>query len=282
MLCDEEIKMLRWLGQQARGDVADLGPFLGGSTLPLGLGVKDVGGGSRLHSYDMFVCPNDAYSQGLIGPSKQPGDSVLDLYAANIAPVRDLVAIHAGDICSHGYSGADIGVLFVDVVKGEEINDHVIRTFFWRLTPDAYVVHQDYNHGWLPWVHWTAHLLRPYCDFIADVGGTRLVRMKRAVPDDVLAQCLSESMSLSQKIAALNAERDHNETRYGGAMVQLGIAWLNFLYCGPEAALSALGHPILDEPYVLEQVEQMKASIASMKSREGYSAYKDAFFPQMR
>lgn len=279
MLNEEEQRILYWLGAQARGDIVDLGAFLGGSTLMLARGAQENPRRPTVHSYDMFICPKDPYSQGLIGHGRRPGDSVRDLYEANISPVRDRVRIYEGDVGIQDYEGAPIDVLFVDIAKTADLNDHILATHFTHLTgAGAFIVHQDYNHGWVPWVHLTAHLLRPWCTYLADTGGTRLVRVTADIPAEALKRCEWGATGHAEKLSLLRAERDGNETAYGAAMVQLGIAWLSFLEDGAAAAEAELAHPLLDQDYLPAQVEQMRCSIKSFGSSAGVERYHREFF----
>src|SRR3954467_13500798 len=75
MLSHGERVMLHWLAREfpTDGHIIDAGCFLGGSTLPLASGLKLRGGAAKIHSYDMFIAPNDGYALGLIQTGKKRG-----------------------------------------------------------------------------------------------------------------------------------------------------------------------------------------------------------------
>ena len=207
---------------------------LGAPTEAFGYGarsnLKGPFGRKIIHSFDLFLCPPDQYSEELIGHGRGSGDSILDLFERNISEISDLVKVYPGDVTQQTYNGEDIEILFVDIAKGSEINDHLLGNFFPRLIgPGAVVIHQDYNHPWLPWVHWTAHAMRPYSEHIYDIGGTRLQVLTQAPPRDLWVGCRSDRMSREESYTALNDEIVQSENRYSAAMVAMSLAWLTFL-----------------------------------------------------
>lgn len=287
MLAPYEAQMLRWLAAHAytgRGDIGDLGCFLGGSTCCFGHGLTanvqaQRADHAQLHVYDMFIAPNDDYSRSLIGAHKKPGDSVLDTFHHHTAPYRQFMSVHQGDLLSHEYSGRPVEILFVDIAKKHDLNDHVVSQFFANtIGAGTLVVHQDYNHPWLPWVHITAHLPRPVSAYIADVAGSRLVVLTDHPSTQAIDTCLYASTTREEKVAILERERDMNENAYSAGLVQLSSAWLAFLEFGHDAFEARLAHPLLAHEDIAPQVTQMRASAAGMKSVEGYDRYHRAYF----
>jgi hypothetical protein len=290
MLAPYEAGMLRWLAAHAytgRGDIADLGCFLGGSTCCFGDGLRanpNTQPRRSIHSYDMLVTPNDpfdSYANSLIGPAKKAGDSFRDLFDANTAAYADLIEVHQGDLREQMAPPRQIEILFIDIAKSSSLNDHIVRNFFSRtIGPGAIIAHQDYNHPWLPWVHITANLLRPVCEYVGDVAGTRLVVQTNAITPAMLARCLDAATSYDEKIAILENERDQNENRYSAALVHLSSAWLAFIECGPVAFEARLDHPLLLEQYIPEQVERVRLSAHTYfeGTRAGYDAYERKYF----
>lgn len=289
MLALHEAQMLRWIAANAytgRGDIADLGCFLGGSTCAFGDGVAALGRAfdrRPIQTYDMLVTPNDpfdGYANGLIGADKKPGESFLDRFQDYTAPYAEFIEVHAGDVREHK-PPRPIEVLFVDIAKGADINDHLVRHFFGNtIGAGAIVLHQDYNHPWLPWVHITANQLRPFSDFVGDVAGTRIFVQHSRPTDEALQRCLSHASSYEEKIVILENERDINESRYAAAMVQMSSAWLAFLEQGPEAFEARLNHPLMQEEYIPIQVERMRKSAHDYfrGARAGYEKYQREYF----
>ncbi|HZT21020.1 MAG TPA: hypothetical protein VFA23_16535 [Dongiaceae bacterium] len=289
MILDAECQLLHWLAARAysgRGDIADLGAFLGASTEAFGRGArhnrKAPFGRRIIHSFDLFLCPRDAYSKELIGHGRAPGDSILDLYQDNVAAISDLVEVYPGDVLRQSWRGGGIEILFVDIAKTHQINDRLLEAFFPRLTgPGAVVIHQDYNHPWLPWVHWTAQAMRPYCEYICDLGGSRVQVVARPVPAETWVGCQWGRMSGAARRALLEREIAQNENRYSAAMVAMGLAWLTFLEEGLAPGLAMLDpgrQPLLAERWVPEQVEAMRQSMTAMGDVEGYERYHAELF----
>lgn len=289
MLAPHEAQMLRWIAANAytgRGDIADLGCFLGGSTCAFGDGLRASGCAfdrRPIQTYDMLVTPNDpfdSYANGLIGDDKKPGESFLDRFEEYTAPYADLIDAHPGDVRDHKPT-RPIEVLFVDIAKGADINDHLVRHFFANtIGAGAIVLHQDYNHPWLPWVHITANQLRPFSEFIGDVAGTRIFVQHSRPTEEALRRCLSEATTFEQKIAMLENERDMNESRYAAALVQMSSAWLAFIEHGAEAFEARLDHPLMSEEYIPVQVERMRKSAHDYfeGARAGYEKYLREYF----
>ncbi|WP_157961427.1 hypothetical protein [Microvirga flavescens] len=289
MLSEYERRMLHWFASRAytgRGDIADLGCFLGGSTVSLAQGLADNPRGPFgrriIHSFDMFVCPQDPYTEDLIGDTKRPGDSVLDLYEANVGQHSHLVRTYAGDLLEQKYEGRDLEILFIDVAKTVDLNDFILDNFLSRtLKSGAIVIHQDYNHAWLPWVHWTANALRPYSDFICDQEGSRVQFLRERPPRHVLKQCRSDGMSFEDRCAVLADEIARNENRYSAALVAMGLAWFTFLHKGASAGLDLLNpdqQPLLREPWIPDQVAEMRKWMTTWKDIHGYNRYHETFF----
>jgi hypothetical protein len=64
-------------------------------------------------------------------------------------------------------------VLFLDVCKTSAVNAHIIKEFFPRLIPGhSVLIQQDFIHEWLPWLHVTMGLFKPYFQFLGVVPGS--------------------------------------------------------------------------------------------------------------
>lgn len=289
MLAIDEQHMLCWMARdhyEGKGDIVDLGAFLGGSTYCLAKGLSENRRVSRrdhrIHSYDLFICPTDTYSRGLIGIDREPGSSVLDIYRRNIVPFEREIVVRPGDVLTQPYSGGFIEILFIDICKTEAVNDAVVGRFIPLLIgPGAIIVHQDYNHPYLPWVHVTTALLRPYCRYLGDASGSKTFVVERSIPSKVIQRCLDASTSFDEKQQILRAEMDATENRYSTAMVAMGSAWLTFLNEGAAVGaqrLDSLAH-LFDVEWVPQQVDQMRASMEYLRDRAGFDTFMDGLWP---
>jgi hypothetical protein len=198
MLLREELRILFDLGARhwdGRGLIVDGGCFLGGSTLALAHGIK-VNPRWRanpvrpaIHSYDRFEI--EPWTIGLyFHPPARGGDSFEARFRANIAPVADLIEVHRGDVTAHGWNGAPIEVLFIDLAKHWIVSDHVVRTFFPHLIAGhSIVVQQDYlYHEWNGWLAVTMELFRDYFRLERHARtGSVLFRLVTPIPSEKLA-----------------------------------------------------------------------------------------------
>jgi hypothetical protein len=91
----------------------------------------------------------------------QVGDSFRARFDANVGAFSAPHVVQEGDITQLGWSGENIDVLFLDVLKSPAINDAVLRDFFPSLVPGrSVIVHQDYGWGYTPWIPITVELMR--------------------------------------------------------------------------------------------------------------------------
>lgn len=194
MLSVGERKMLLWLSLNWPGDggVVDAGCFLGGSTIPLAAGSRTV------HSYDMFVAPNDGYSLGLIKNDRAPGQSVLDLFEQYTGQKANIVP-HCGDFLHSSAPTSPLDILFIDVCKTWELNAKMAADFFPLLAPNhSIVIQQDHNDQSCPWVNITMAALADCFEFLTDEGSSRVFLYKggfKGLPD-IRALALDEKLSL--------------------------------------------------------------------------------------
>jgi hypothetical protein len=165
------------------GVIVDAGCFFGSSTRCFTAGLRDrpdlnrlLKNGQAVHSYDLGLC--DDYGAALInmyyGTSYKGGDSCLDFIERmmHAYQIGDCVKFFPGDIRDQTID-APIEVLFLDVCKTSTVNDHIVKEFFPRLIPrHSIVIQQDYLHEWLPWLHVTMGLFKPYFQFLGIVPGS--------------------------------------------------------------------------------------------------------------
>lgn len=168
MLYPEERKLLFLLGREFRdvGQIIDAGCFIGGSTYALASGLEANTHLRRarprvIHSYDLFRLDEqtkDVYPELVEGI--EVGGSLRLRFDCLLASRSDYVNVYEGDIRGHEWNGGPIELLFLDICKTWEINDHVSRQFFPALIPErSIVVQQDFIHEWLPQIQVTMGLL---------------------------------------------------------------------------------------------------------------------------
>jgi hypothetical protein len=195
MMCPDESFYLHWLARnyyEGAGEIIDAGPLLGGSTYALASGlerntrVQDKM--DRIHTYDLFKYFPDFKTRVLPNAKFKQGDSLLPLFLENTKRYQDHIEVTAGDILNHEWTGQPIEILFIDLAKSQEINEHIVRQFFGCLIPNrSIVIQQDYFHYYCYWIHLTMQYLADYFEVIhAPDGGTLAFRCTKAIPPEVL------------------------------------------------------------------------------------------------
>jgi hypothetical protein len=174
MLYEQELSLLFGAARESRGagEIVDAGCFLGGSTFALASGLAasrrhaaaDPG---VIHSYDLFRL--DALTKlqyGHLLGDAEVGESLRPLFDELLGSVRERVVVHEGDIRDQRWSGAPIEILFLDICKSWDLNDHVVKQFFPSLLPDrSILIQQDFVHEWLPFIPVTMGLLADAFEF---------------------------------------------------------------------------------------------------------------------
>lgn len=289
MLSPGELRMLHWLAREhftGDGCIVDAGCFLGGSTLALASGVR-AGSATRparppIHTYDMFVAPRDAYSRGMIGRDRKPGDAVIDIFEEYIGDRAELVAVHAGDIVDQASPDESIEILFVDIAKSVDLNQHIVTHYFPKLTPRrSILVHQDYNFWAVPWIHLSMDHLSEYFVHLSDEAGSRVYYLDRVIPEDVL-----KTDPFRDETPARRAERMAailERERSGPAQIQFELsgAFLIFLDEGLEPSLADLDRIERDYAAVAwarEAVAEVRTCLEHYGTRSGFEAFCALYF----
>jgi hypothetical protein len=151
------------------GAIIDAGCFLGGSTVALSSGLaKRPWARSQIHTYDLFTLDSSsAWSYPDLVRGIEVGASTRPRFDELMAGLLERVTVYEGDICETNWSGEAIDLLFVDVAKEWEINDHVTREFFPSLVPGrSILIQQDLVHEWLPWITITMGLFDDAFEFV--------------------------------------------------------------------------------------------------------------------
>lgn len=163
MLTQEEMRMLAWVAQETPvdGAIVDLGAFLGGSSVSLALGAAKAVPPKRVHSYDRFRLDEKVKFQFLYrkGHGFAEGEDALPVFHRFTRPVAGSIEVHQGDVREARWDGNPVAVLFVDLSKTKEINDHLLATFFPALVPGSVIVQQDFLFFRNPWLYPTMQKL---------------------------------------------------------------------------------------------------------------------------
>ncbi|HHL21101.1 MAG TPA: hypothetical protein ENJ52_06190 [Aliiroseovarius sp.] len=191
MLSVEEQRMYHWLTAEwyaGQGTIVELGCFAGGSTARLAQGLRAGGwdrdraamareetaqaaadsghagaaegdhaesGQAKVHAFDRFRADERAKKAHLYPAGIAPfaGDDIEPLARHLLAPWRDLVELHPGQIEDQDWQGGPIELLVMDASKAKATTDRMAEIFYPHLIPGrSLVVQQDYLHWRLPWI----------------------------------------------------------------------------------------------------------------------------------
>ncbi len=207
MIHFDERRMLYTLARDyysGAGRIVDGGAFLGTSSLSLGYGLKDrdYGKSPVIDAFDMFII--DEYSAhnyldrgNIAGKHVNAGDSIRFAYEAVVAPVADYITIHEGDLLKMPWKSGPIEILFSDISKSWELNDHILLNWVAALIPETGIlIQQDQVQEYHTWVGITMELLADYFEWIDYTMFSSMVyRLKRPIPADLLQKCLRANIS---------------------------------------------------------------------------------------
>lgn len=203
MLCEFEVALLYTLAKnyfKNAGHIIDAGCLYGISThcfarglrkkRRFGLGVFERLFGLRgssagadiksIYSFDLFkidgpysVFSGDYFSEG-------PTQNALPIFLEINKNHLDIINPHQGDFCDWEWSPEfAVEIIFNDISKSVELNNHIVRQCFSQLIPGGLVIQQDYVHFAEWWVAATMEYYREDFDELGYYfGATKLFQVK--------------------------------------------------------------------------------------------------------
>lgn len=258
MLSAQELELLYGLARDqytGRGEIVDGGAFLGGSTLALANGLRDNSTvrdkQGRIHSYDLFV--SDSFVPQFI-EGYPAGASTRPYYDGVIAGVANHVTVHEGDVTTMPWpADRGIEILFIDVAKSWEINDHLLKDFFPRLIPGvSAVIQQDYHWPYTPWLSVTMELLADHVTYLGSMPwATSHYRWERALEPGELPARLRDLGFDRLRELATRAHRFAPGTREWTAQ-QCNLVSLCLSFGKHDEAAALLGEAVTTAPKWVE------------------------------
>lgn len=250
MILWPEQKLLHWLAREVysgAGCIGDLGCFVGSSTLSLASGLVRNGKarkGKVIHSYDMFVVPDDAYTLQRLPQGRRPGDRFTDVFEENVREVRDWIEVHDGDLRREEWDYGPIEILFIDICKCWSTNQSVVEVFFPHLVPGkSIVVHQDFVRVWNPWIPVTMAYYGDCFEVLAEEESSRIYRYVKEPGPERLRLDLKRDLTLAEKRALLS--RSIASSPEKTAAIHMGaLAMLVFMEGDPDEARAILNSAI--------------------------------------
>lgn len=209
MLWTWEKRMLYYLAHEeftGEGVIADMGSFLGGSTICFAAGVRDRSfNAPPIHSFDLFKLGKAERSRYF--PDRSGNSlSVRPEFEANLRGYMHLIKVHEGDVLDIPWGGGPIEILFVDIAKSYKVMDHIVLSYLPALIPaKSLLVMQDYLSPQTgPWHHIVLERLSDYFEYVVD-GDTAsaIFSLKKEIPATVLHQSQWMQIPMDEKLALM-------------------------------------------------------------------------------
>lgn len=211
---------LEWYSGE--GDIADMGAFLGGSTICFAAALRRRSfRRTVLHSYDRFFLTE--FERARFFPDNAPpGLRTRGNFDYNLRNYLDLIVVHEGDVLGLPWDGGPIELLFVDIAKTYRVMDHILLSYFPALIPlRSLVVMQDYLHNRLPWHHVVMEKLSSYFDYVVDTDINSVVfQPTKPTPTSVLQDCQWMAISPEERIELMDRAIDKLDTEAKQAFLQ--------------------------------------------------------------
>lgn len=180
----------------ARGEIVELGAWLGGITLSLVRALPDnpawAAAPRTVHVYDEFLHDRqrERLERSPLEYDYEERGSFVHHFEKRVEDEADRITLHVGDVREARWTGGDIELLFNDLSKSWPIWNDVRSTFYPSLVPKvSTVVEQDFAHSWTPWLHLWHYRARHHLRFVEHVpgGGSVVFRLERELPPELLA-----------------------------------------------------------------------------------------------
>jgi SAM-dependent methyltransferase len=192
-----------------KGEVVDLGCWLGSTTIPLVKGLLKnpafIESGRKVYAYDLFVwfdwMNSSAVGTNLAGKYKE-GDNFVEEFKLRTKEFAEHIEIREGDLKVIGWSQQEkIEFLLVDAMKNWDLANAIVRAFYPSLVPgESIVLHQDYAHFFTPWIHLLQWRFRKNFELVGEVAKSQSVifKYKSRIDSELLKRNYSfESFSVN-------------------------------------------------------------------------------------
>jgi 2-polyprenyl-3-methyl-5-hydroxy-6-metoxy-1,4-benzoquinol methylase len=204
-----EYGKLKYLG---KGQIVDLGCWLGSSTIPLAMGLSENLNNRvqerQIHAYDLFIWEawmNQFVVDTSLQGKYQPGDSFLLECQRQIETWSQYIKLCPGDLTQLAWQGDSIEFLFIDAMKSWALANSIFHNFIPYLIPEiSLLVHQDFAHFGTHWIHPIMYRLRSYFKPIYDIpdSWSLVFQYQKPIPDRLLRESYSPSSFDLQEIDA--------------------------------------------------------------------------------
>jgi hypothetical protein len=164
-----------------KGQVIELGAWMGASTAYIAAGIRDSGEPIKAQVYDQFISKaghirkvEEFYDKR--GIDKAPVGPSLEAFKNNLGPLLEYVTPHQGKIEQMKWNGEPISVLITDAPKRVPAISSVLTTLREGLRPGSIMAWQDFCHFPSYEIPACLYRIRDHIEFVeAVVPGTTLV-----------------------------------------------------------------------------------------------------------
>jgi hypothetical protein len=283
MMSLDERKLLLNLAKheyQGKGVIMDAGVFCGASTACLGAGLM------ANPAYREFVGHSprviQTYEYGVVNPGMitfferhgvkghwQVGDSFDDYLRQNIEPVDHLVDLHIGDISLAKWDGLPIEIMFLDVLKSEDIQMAIMRAFMPSLIPGGILIQQDYFIDGVPFVKLMQELLTDHFEYLGEIQSSAVFRLISPISADLFVKDPLAELSLTEMLTLLDNARNRSIDRDRQLICDLGkVRFLSALheYTAAQELFDQLAHEY-PEQFAENQRPRIKNAIRTAANR---------------
>jgi hypothetical protein len=184
-----------------RGEIVDLGCWLGSLTIPLVLGLKENSTIEQdrvcIHAYDIFIWESwmEPCVKGTSLENKyREGDSFLADFLEQTKPWEKQIKVYPGDLTRLKWSqNLPIEFLVIDAMKSWELTNSILQDFFPFLIPNVSIIqHQDFVHYYTSWIHLIMYRLKDYFSPIKYVPSSSMIfRYDKEIPQEFFRQTYS-------------------------------------------------------------------------------------------
>ena len=178
------------------GEIVDLGCWLGTTTTSLAKGLNKNpntnASRKKIHAFDLFEWEYwmDDFVKGMKLENKyKPGESFFGEFERRIKPWRSQVQIHGVDLCKTEWIGKEIEFLLIDAMKSWELAHAIVNKFYpYLMENKSCVLHQDFAHGFTPWIHLIHYRLRSYfrLEHVVPKSGSLVFKYVNKIPSEIL------------------------------------------------------------------------------------------------
>jgi len=170
----EEQKLFEECARQVtslNGITVDLGCWMCSTTISLARGAPQ----EKVIGIDRFIWENwmDSFLK-LVQKDYRPGESFLSEAQRIVKSFNNRIELIQADLTQFQWPGNSIKLLLIDAMKSRELVECIANSFYPYLKQGGILIHQDFMHFLIPWIHILQYRLKDYFQLIHEVknGGT--------------------------------------------------------------------------------------------------------------